>query len=661
MVNSMGGYQTLIQEKRWSALSKMMKFTENSSGRALRQHYERIIYPFIIFESGVTLPLNNNNNNNGEEESQESVSSKSTSNKKKTTKKKLTTEIIETIDCLICNRGDDESFILLCDGCDDSYHTYCLFPPLSEIPKGDWRCPNCVADICKKPSEAYCIETSTNMYTLEDFGRMANDFKVKYFDKTLKAITHDEVEEEFWRILGSPHESVVVEYGADLHTLELGSGFPSSKKIKQTTSNMTSKNYEEYLKSSWNLNNLPQSNKSVLSQMNVDISGMKIPWAYVGMCFSCFCWHVEDHWSYSINYLHFGEAKTWYGVSGGDAEKFEDAMKEQANELFKSSPDLLHHLNTIMNPYLLKQKGVPIHKIHQSAGEFVITFPRAYHAGFNQGFNFAEAVNFCPADWMPIGRTAIESYKLVKRHSVFSHDELVFKLANNSNCLDLKMASVIFKELETIINLEKKDRKVLVDRGVKKSRLVNFEIMPDDERTCCYCNTTCFVSAVTCSCEPNKLACLCHFSFLCSNNNENNNLNNNININDDILMNNNNNNNNKKRNSLKHEFTLLYRYTMNEMSGMLNTLNQLNDDYNTWCDKVKQILNCDKKNKKKNRPSLNEIVELVKEAKIKKYSTNELIFIDLKNELNKSLKCIETCQQFIGIYKNDYQKVLLFY
>jgi len=87
---------------------------------------------------------------------------------------------------------------------------------------------------------------------------------------------------------------------------------------------------------------------------------MIIPWMYVGMCFSAFCWHNEDHWTYSINFLHWGEPKIWYGVPGGKAEVFESAMRKIAPELFSSQPDLLHQLVTTCNPNLLTQYGVPV-------------------------------------------------------------------------------------------------------------------------------------------------------------------------------------------------------------------------------------------------------------------------------------------------------------
>lgn len=52
--------------------------------------------------------------------------------------------------CLVCGRGDEEDRLLLCDGCDDSYHTFCLIPPLQDVPKGDWRCPKCVAEVSRQ-------------------------------------------------------------------------------------------------------------------------------------------------------------------------------------------------------------------------------------------------------------------------------------------------------------------------------------------------------------------------------------------------------------------------------------------------------------------------------------------------------------------------------
>jgi len=46
--------------------------------------------------------------------------------------------------CEICGRGDDESCMLLCDTCGKGYHIFCLRPPLSAVPDGDWHCPHCV-------------------------------------------------------------------------------------------------------------------------------------------------------------------------------------------------------------------------------------------------------------------------------------------------------------------------------------------------------------------------------------------------------------------------------------------------------------------------------------------------------------------------------------
>lgn len=47
------------------------------------------------------------------------------------------------LDCTVCEgcgRNADEAHLLLCDICDVSFHTYCLVPPLQEVPVGGWKC-----------------------------------------------------------------------------------------------------------------------------------------------------------------------------------------------------------------------------------------------------------------------------------------------------------------------------------------------------------------------------------------------------------------------------------------------------------------------------------------------------------------------------------------
>lgn len=42
-----------------------------------------------------------------------------------------------------CKKCKDGGELLCCDSCPWAYHTFCLNPPLKEIPDGDWRCPRC--------------------------------------------------------------------------------------------------------------------------------------------------------------------------------------------------------------------------------------------------------------------------------------------------------------------------------------------------------------------------------------------------------------------------------------------------------------------------------------------------------------------------------------
>jgi hypothetical protein len=61
----------------------------------------------------------------------------------------------------------------------------------------------------------------------------------------------------------------------------------------------------------------------------------------------------------------------------------------------------------------LQARGVPVHRLVHQEGSFVITFPNAYHSGFNTGFNCAEAVNFGPPDWLPHGTDIAEKYRCI--------------------------------------------------------------------------------------------------------------------------------------------------------------------------------------------------------------------------------------------------------
>ena len=115
-----------------------------------------------------------------------------------------------------------------------------------------------------------------------------------------------QIEKKFWDIVEGLVGEVEVMYGNDLDTSVYGSGFP--RVTDQKPKSIDDKLWEEYTTNPWNLNNLPKLKGSMLRAVHHNITGVMVPWLYIGMLFSSFCWHFEDHCFYSMNYLH------WYAL-----------------------------------------------------------------------------------------------------------------------------------------------------------------------------------------------------------------------------------------------------------------------------------------------------------------------------------------------------------
>eukprot|EP01125_Pyxidicula_operculata_P007270 TRINITY_DN2479_c0_g1_i2.p1 TRINITY_DN2479_c0_g1~~TRINITY_DN2479_c0_g1_i2.p1 ORF type:complete len:495 (+),score=57.94 TRINITY_DN2479_c0_g1_i2:67-1551(+) len=194
-------------------------------------------------------------------------------------------------------------------------------------------------------------------YTLQEFEIEANKFEKRW----QYCSSPFNPEREYWRLIESGEEFVQVGYGSDLDVGVVGSGFPTKDEWKKKSS--------EYMASSgWNTNNL--SDATYLNHIGESVGGVTRPMIYVGMLFSSFCWHTEDNYLYSVNYLHTGKPKRWYGVPSNGADAFEKSMRKNLPLLFQKNPNLLHLLVTQLTPRTLKEEGVPVYTALQKTGMY---------------------------------------------------------------------------------------------------------------------------------------------------------------------------------------------------------------------------------------------------------------------------------------------------
>uniref|UniRef100_A0AAY4BBJ3 [histone H3]-trimethyl-L-lysine(9) demethylase n=1 Tax=Denticeps clupeoides TaxID=299321 RepID=A0AAY4BBJ3_9TELE len=156
----------------------------------------------------------------------------------------------------------------------------------------------------------------------------------------------------------------------------------------------------------WNIGHLNTLLDMVEQECGIVIEGVNTPYLYFGMWKTTFAWHTEDMDLYSINYLHFGEPKSWYAVPPEHGKRLERLAQGFFPGSSQGCDAFLRHKMTLISPSILKKYGIPFDRITQEAGEFMITFPYGYHAGFNHGFNCAESTNFATLRWIDYGKMA---------------------------------------------------------------------------------------------------------------------------------------------------------------------------------------------------------------------------------------------------------------
>lgn len=116
----------------------------------------------------------------------------------------------------------------------------------------------------------------------------------------------------------------------------------------------------------WNINKLGTILDEVLDENDLKIEGVNTAYLYFGMWKATFAWHVEDMDLYSINYLHFGEPKSWYVIAPEHGKR----MERLAEGFFPSSARecsaFMRHKMIVISPAVLNKYSIPFSKVIQN-------------------------------------------------------------------------------------------------------------------------------------------------------------------------------------------------------------------------------------------------------------------------------------------------------
>lgn len=422
--------------------------------------------------------------------------------------------------CHICNSHVPDSKLIECQSCNNWFHENCFKLNYSycSIDLNSVQLKHCHE--CVIGNSIYGFPIDDKSYTITEFEKTYKSYNNCL---TQESVDLEILEKEFWSKVNSGMDNDIVKYGADIP-------YPIDDLLKSGDSGRERKRKKKEIGlQAINLLNLPndknsllkycknlQNKKTEMHRNNYDdyddddmneISGMTLPWLYVGSKFSTFCWHMEDQYTLSANYQHEGSPKIWYSVSPQSCFEFGKKLYEMTPDLFLKDNNLIHQLTTLVSPYdATLNKRINFFKAIQYPGEFIITFPQCYHSGFNIGYNLNEAVNFTTDFWIDFGIRAVSDYKCTGKPCVFDIYLLLEFILKEFLALPKVTNWVLYRDsyhfLLNYVNIELKrlcilkemsNLKNFINPGIDNCEKNNNKEYDDrdDEFICSKCQTMC--------------------------------------------------------------------------------------------------------------------------------------------------------------------------
>lgn len=149
------------------------------------------------------------------------------------------------------------------------------------------------------------------------------------------------------------------------------------------------------------------------------------------MLYSACCWYRDPHGLPWIEYLHTGANKIWYldhcsvfcgvihgsvyslliattdfryGISNDHSEQFREAMLLLVPRYCKDKKIWLPSDTVMIPPPLLTSHNIPLSRVVQQPGQFIVVFPKAFTSSISTGYLVSESVYFAHASWLNTGK-----------------------------------------------------------------------------------------------------------------------------------------------------------------------------------------------------------------------------------------------------------------